>query len=68
MNTRFCALPRSLCGAGLLLLAACAKGEAPAPNCFATPAPVPTVTLSTKGSPTGLVSGPCAFRLISDAP
>lgn len=54
---------------GLLLLAACSKGEAIKPNCFTREqtALSRSVTLSTRGTVDAALPAPCHFRSLHHA-
>lgn len=51
----------------LLLLAACAGGQAPRANCFSFAERSAGVTVSTMGGEVSRASDPCAFTLIGAA-
>ena len=51
----------------LLLLAACAGGQAPRANCFSFAERPNEVTVSTMGADVSRASDPCAFTLIGTA-
>lgn len=51
----------------LLLLAACASGQAPRANCFSFAERSTGVTVSTMGGEVSRAADPCAFTLIGAA-